>query len=40
MHPQQNSSVGVALMLPVLLIIALAAWTATFLTGGNPNPGH
>jgi hypothetical protein len=35
MHTQQNNSVGVALMLPVLLLVALAAWTATFLTGSG-----
>jgi hypothetical protein len=33
MHPQQDHPLGEMIMLPVLLVIALAAWTASFLTG-------
>jgi hypothetical protein len=40
MHSQQNSPIGVALLLPVLLIVALAAWTATFLTGRDATAQH
>ena len=32
MHTQQNTLVGDALLLPVLLVVAFAAWITTFLT--------
>lgn len=31
MHPQHDSLVGDFLVLPLLLLVALAAWMATFL---------
>jgi hypothetical protein len=34
MHPQQDHPLGEMLMLPVLLIIAMAAWTVSFLARG------
>jgi hypothetical protein len=33
MHPQQHTAIREVLLLPVLLIVALAAWSATFLAG-------
>lgn len=33
MDPQQNNLFGEMIMLPVLLVIALAAWIFSFMTG-------
>ncbi len=33
MHPHQHNQLRDVIMLPVLLIVAFAAWTATFLSG-------
>jgi len=35
MDPQQNNLLGEMIMLPVLLIIALAVWFFSFLTGNR-----
>lgn len=35
MHPHPHNPLSDVIMLPVLLIVALAAWAATFL-GSNP----
>lgn len=37
MHPQQNHPLSEMFMLPVLLVIALAAWTMSFLSRSTAN---
>jgi hypothetical protein len=36
MQPHQHTQLSDAIMLPVLLIVAFAAWTATFLSSPAP----
>lgn len=33
MHPQQDDPFGELITLPVLLVVALAAWAISFLSG-------
>jgi hypothetical protein len=33
MHPQHNHPIGELAVLPVLLVVALAAWVVSFLSG-------
>ena len=36
MKPHQHSQISDVITLPMLLIVAFAAWTATFLSGHTP----
>ena len=38
MDPNEDHALGEMFVLPVLLIVALAAWTASFLGGGRAKP--
>jgi len=38
MHPQQDHPLGELITLPVLLLIALAAWIVSFISGKPAHP--